>query len=190
MIMDTEDYESKVKEMLDDKRTYEVLQSDPTPKYKKELVGKLSKLKQEGEIMQEDYDWLYPTAENVPRMYCMPKTHKAGNLLRPVVDYTGFIGYRTSQALADILAPLVGKSDHHLNNSKHLAKEMISVMVEEDEMFISHDVVSLFTNMPIDLALQVIWERLEGDTKLHTRTRLIVEDIMDLLKFIVTTTYA
>ena len=39
--MDTEDYESKVKEMLDDKRTYEVLKSDPTPKYKKELVRKL-----------------------------------------------------------------------------------------------------------------------------------------------------
>ena len=90
-------------------------------------------------------------------------------------------------ALADILAPLVGKSYHHLNNSKHLTKEIISVMVEEDELFISHDVVSLFTNTPIDLALQVIRERLEED--LHTRTRLTVEDIMDLLKFIVTTTY-
>jgi len=64
---------------------------------------------------------------------------------------------------------------------------MISVMVEEEEMFISHDVLSLFTNTPIDLALyKVIRERLEGDTELHTRTRLTVEDIMDLLKFIVT----
>jgi len=157
--------------MLDDKRTYEVFKSDPTPKYKKELVGKLSKLKQEGNITQEDYDWLYPTAENVPRMYCTPKIYKTGNPLRPIVDYTGSIGYMTSRALADILAPLVGKSEHHLNNSKHLAKEMISVMVEEDEMFISHDVVSLFTNTPIDLALQVIREWLEGDTELHTRTK-------------------
>ena len=66
---------------------------------------------------------------------------------------------------------------------------MISVMVEEDEMFISHDVVSLFTNTPIDMALRVIRERLEGDTKLHTRMRLTVEDIMDSLNFIVTTTY-
>jgi len=154
---------------LDDKRTYEVLKSDPTPKYK-ELVGKLSRLKQEGKITQADYDWLYPMAENVPRMYCTLKIHKTGNPLKPIVDYTGSIGYRTSRALADILAPLVGKSDHHLNNSKLLAKEMISVMVEEDEMFISRDVVSLFTNTPIDLALQVIRERLEGDTELHTRT--------------------
>ena len=64
-------------------------------------------------------------------MYCTPKIHKTGNPLRPIVDYTGSIGYRTSRALADIMAPLVGKSDHYLNNSKHLAKEMISVMVEE-----------------------------------------------------------
>ena len=63
-------------------------------------------------------------------------------------------------------------------------------MLEEDEMFLSHDVLSLFTNMPIDLALQVIREQLEGDMKLHTRMRLTVEDIMDLLKFIVTTTYS
>ena len=104
-------------------------------------------------------------------------------------NYTGSIGYRTSRALADILAPFVGKRGHHLNSSKHLAKEMISVTVEEDEMFISHYVVSLFTNTPIDLALQVIRERLEGATELHTRTRLTVEYIMGLLKFIVTTTY-
>jgi len=49
--------------------------------------------------------------------------------------------------------------------------------------------VSLFTNTPVDLALQVIRERLEGDTELHTKTHLTVEDIMDLLKLIVTTTY-
>ena len=35
VIMDTEDYELKVKEMLDNKRTYEVLKSNPTPKYKR-----------------------------------------------------------------------------------------------------------------------------------------------------------
>ena len=189
VIMDTAEYESKVKEMLGDRRIYEVLQSDPTLKYKKDLISKLSKLKQEGKITEQDYEWLYPIAENVPRMYCTPKIHKEGNPLRPIVDYTGSIGYRTSRALAGILAPIVGKSEHHLNNSKDLANDMNSIMVEEDEMFISHDVVSLFTNTPIDLALQVIRERLEGDKELHTRTHLAVEDIMDLLKFIVTTTY-
>ena len=47
--------------MPDDERTHEVLKTDPTSKYKKELVGKLSRLKQESKITQEDYDWLYPS---------------------------------------------------------------------------------------------------------------------------------
>jgi len=46
-----------------------------------------SRLKQEGKITQADYDRLYPTAENIPRMYCTPKIHKTGNPLRPIVDY-------------------------------------------------------------------------------------------------------
>ena len=51
--------------------------------------------------------------------------------MRLIVDYTGSIRYRTSRALADILAPIVGKSEHHLNNSKDPAKDMDSIMVEE-----------------------------------------------------------
>ena len=46
VIMDTAEYESKVKEMLGDRRIYEVLQSDPTPKYKNnDLISKLSQVK-------------------------------------------------------------------------------------------------------------------------------------------------
>ena len=189
VVMDTQEYEEKVLAMLSDRKTYEVLKSDPTSRYKKELISKLTRLREEEKISQKDYEWLYPTAENIPRMYCTPKIHKTGNPLRPIVDYTGSIGYRTSRSLADILGPLVGKSQHHLNNSRDLAKEMDSIMIEEDEMFISHDVVSLFTNIPVDLALQVIRDRLVADKDLKHRTLLSVDDIMELLKFVVTTTY-
>ena len=54
--------------------------------YNKELVRKLCRLKQKDNITQADYDWLYPTAENVPRIYCTPKIHKTGNPLRQIVD--------------------------------------------------------------------------------------------------------
>ncbi|XP_072017464.1 uncharacterized protein [Amphiura filiformis] len=62
-------------------------------------------------------------------------------------------------------------------------------MIEEGEIFNSHDVVSLFTNTPIDESLNVIKARLQQDKTLHKRTLLAVEDIIDLLKFVLTTTY-
>ena len=76
--MDREDYESKVKQMLDDKRTYEVLKSDPTPKYKKELVGKLSKLKQEGKITQQDIIGYIPRQRMSPGCIAHRKSIRQG----------------------------------------------------------------------------------------------------------------
>ena len=100
--------------MLDDKRTYEKLTKDPTPKYKRQLVETLKRLKTEEKITSSQYDYLFPTSENVSRMYCTPKIHKENNPLRPIVDYTGSIGYNTSRYLADILGPLVGNTQYYV----------------------------------------------------------------------------
>ena len=89
--------------------------------------------------------------------------------------------------MADLLA--LGKTSHHINNSKHLANEMASIMMEQDDMFLSHDVLSLFTNTPINETLDIIKKQLEADIKLKLRTYLKVDDVMELLKSIVATTY-
>ena len=55
-------------------------------------------------------------------------------------------------------------------------------------MFVSYDVVSLFTNTPVDVAVEVIKERLINDARLKDRTLLSVEDIVELLRFVLGTT--
>ena len=54
----------------------------------------------------------------------------------------------------------MGKTDHHMNNSQEFATEMASVLIDECECFISHDVVSLFTNTPISEGLVIIRNQL------------------------------
>jgi hypothetical protein len=189
VLMEVTEYEEKISEMLADERTYELLPSDPTSRYKRQLVAILSRLKKDNKINNYQYNLLFPTAENVPRIYGTSKIHKPGNKVRPIVDCTGTIGYQTSRALADILSPLVGGTDSHVKNSKHLSESLAEVMIEEDEIFNSHDVVSLFTNTPIVESLNVIKERLQQDNTLKERTLLTVDDIIELLRFILTTTY-
>ncbi len=89
--------------------------------------------------------------------------------MRPIVDYTGSIGYNTSISLADILNPIVGVTEHRVKNSFELAEDLCDVIIEEDEQFISHDVVSLFTNTPIDECLNIIRDRLDKDQDLKNR---------------------
>ena len=96
-------------------------------------------------------------------MYCTPKIHKPGAPLRPLVDYTGSIGYNTSKALAEILAPMLGTTEHHVKNSSDLAEFMKDFTMAEDEEFVSDDVVALFTRTPVPETLEYIKNELTKD---------------------------
>ncbi len=183
VILDTSEYDDKLECMLKDTSTYEELRDDPTPRFKKKLVNILKRLVREEKIGPQDKDFLFPTAEIVPRIYGSPKIHKKDNPLRPIIDYTGSIGYNVSRSLSDIISPLVGNTVHHVLNSKQLAEDLCGVIVSDDEYLISHDVVSLFTNTPVDLTLKIIRQ------KLKNRTLLSVDDLMELVEFVLTTTY-
>ena len=76
-----------------------------------------------------------------------------------------------------------------MKNSRHLTGDLASLSLDEDDMLVSHDVVSLFTNTPIGESLKVIKERLEKDPELKDTCSLEVEDILELLEFILSTTY-
>ncbi|XP_072033051.1 uncharacterized protein [Amphiura filiformis] len=145
------------------------------------------RLEKEDKIRKTDKQFLYPTSENVPRIYGSPKIHKDGTPLRPIVDFTGSIGYDVTKSLADILSPIVGQSEHHALNSKSLAEDLKDVTLEEDEILNSHDVVALFTSTPIDLTLHVLRERLNEDKDLKNRTLLSIDDIIELTKFCLAT---
>ena len=56
-------------------------------------------------------------------------------------------------------------------------------------MFVSHDVVSLFTNTPIPQSIEIIKNRLQKEKSLKKRTLLAPDDIVELLNFVLTTTY-
>ena len=97
MIMDTDEYERKVTTILSDDKTGEKLKKHPTRKYKRQLVSIIRKVKEDNKITEKQYKFLYPTAENLARMFCTPKIHKPDNPLRPIVDDTGSIGYNVSR---------------------------------------------------------------------------------------------
>ena len=60
VIMDKQEYESKVKAMLDDEKMYVKLDKDPTPQYKKKLVSILSRLKNEEETESQQVQGSIP----------------------------------------------------------------------------------------------------------------------------------
>ena len=58
---------------------------------------------------------------------------------------------------------------------------MKSVHVESDEILVSFDVSSLFTNVPVGEAISIICVRLREDETLGDRTILSLERLAELL---------
>ena len=61
--MNTDEYELKVKTILDDEKPYGKLKSGPTQKYRKQLVSILDKFKDEKKLNDLQYKLICPTTQ-------------------------------------------------------------------------------------------------------------------------------
>ena len=77
--------------------------------------------------------------------------------------------------------PLTDKTASHVKNSRHFAQVMTELRIEEDKVLVSFDLSSLFTNIPVTEAIQVICNRLQQDGMLADRTTLSPDRVAELL---------
>ena len=187
--MDKHQYREKVLSMLNDKQTYTALKSDPTGRTERDLNQRLLLLKKSSKISEETYKLLRSSDGLAPQLYGLPKIHKEGVPLRPIVSFVNSPTYNVSRYLARVLSPVVGNTDNTVKNSQHFAEFIRGQTLDADQMLVSFDVVSLFTKIPVDLAIKVARNRLRyDDSNLWQRTSLPLEDITDLLSFCLNTT--
>ena len=189
VVMDRDDYHRKADALLQES-TYRPIPNDPTNKYQTKLIALLKSIKAEGGINETTYKKLYLTGAGSPKFYGLPKIHKTGTPLRPIVSSIGGgVTYSTSKELSRILSPLVGKSPHHIHNNQEFIQHLKGISLGPDDVMVSYDVRALFTSVPVQPALEVIKKLLDEDQNLHKRTTMSTKHIMDLLEFCLRSTY-
>lgn len=75
--------------------------------------------------------------------------------LRPIGNFTRspfnkLPGYR----LHKISSPLIGKGSTHVSNSYDFIEKVNDVTIDYDKVIVSFDVVSLFTSIPTEMAVE------------------------------------
>lgn len=99
---------------------------------------------------------MIPSYEVIPRIYGLPKIHKEGVPLRPIVNTIGSPTYELAKYVAKILKTLVGNTYSFIKDSNDFVKLIKNKRVDKDDILVSFDVVSLFTKIPLDGAVYVI----------------------------------
>ena len=189
VVMDKGEYTSKAQALLDDTSTYKVLNKDPTPQLKTKLINLLKGIKQSGGLSAHKYKQLYPTSAIPRKFYGLPKIHKTGTPLRPIVSSRGSITYRVAKELSHIIKSLVGQSPHHLKNTQHFIHQLQDKKLQPGEVITSFNVKALFTSVPVQPSIQIVKNRLQQDTSLPQRTAMSIPQITSLLEFCLTHTY-
>ena len=187
VIIDRAEYNKKAEELLNT-GTYKNIPDDPTRKQKNKLINILKKIKAEGGLNEDTYRRLYLTTAVPSKFYGLPKIHKSGMPLRPIVSSISAATYNTAKELAKILKHLVGMSAHHVHNTRDFVQQIKDVRLKQGECIISYDVTALFTSVPINPVLKIIKHRLANDHELHKRTTMSVTCIINLLEFCLNST--
>ena len=104
VVMDKTDYfADKMDALVSDKQTYEELKRDPTPALLRKLNSKILTLKTTDAIDTQRYYRLRCSVPQPPKLYGLPKLHKPGIAVRPIVSFCGSPTYQLSKYLTTIL---------------------------------------------------------------------------------------
>uniref|UniRef100_A0A5S6Q4Q2 molybdopterin adenylyltransferase n=1 Tax=Trichuris muris TaxID=70415 RepID=A0A5S6Q4Q2_TRIMR len=185
VVLDRSAYLEKMSEMLM-RNVYKPIRADPTSKLRTDLLNLLDMFITEtnDEALVKIKQHLYFTSNiKCPEMYGLPKTHKLGIPMRPVVASINSVTSKLCSYLKEIIRPLTGLRMSYVKNSKHFCDDIKTLRLQGNEVLVSYDVKDLFTNIPIPKTLSVLKELLNNDITLVQRTKLNPFHVVKLASF-------
>ncbi|XP_075158123.1 uncharacterized protein LOC142231400 [Haematobia irritans] len=168
VVMYRDDYKNGMRELLDDKQTYKSCRTDPTQKLLRKNKKLIMEFYKQSYISKYEKFQLTSNSATAPRLYGLPKIHKPNMPLRPIASSFEVPCYNLSKYIGTILKNIILEK-YNIKNSLELKVKLDNIYLDEDDILISLVVVSLFTNIPIHLAIKNImtkWESLQNHTKI------------------------
>ena len=163
VILNRKDYNEKMESILSDAFVFQIINEDPTLKKEEKLLRTLNKMKMRNFITSQEFNHFKPKGSRPARLYGLPKTHRLGVPLRPIVSGIGSFNYGIGKLLARRLS--------HLRTSNNSLKDTFSFIEFIRKLpcemascrMVSFDVTNLFTKVPLEYTIDVILDKLYGE---------------------------
>ena len=189
VLLERSDYVDKMEMILNDASKFLSIGpadvNDRTVQIERALQAFLLQAKKRGHLTGEVYERIRPVGSVRPRMYGLPKLHKNGVPLRPILSMVGAPQHELGKWLVEVLQPVLDKYSSYLLKDTfafcdHL--EDFSAQSQHDIESLcmcSFDVVSLFTNVPLQETIDVCMDALYRDESITAP--LVPEDLVKKL---------
>ncbi|XP_061389122.1 uncharacterized protein LOC133324293 [Musca vetustissima] len=174
VVMYKEQYRYKLNNLLDDKTTYKPIREDPTEKLQRMNNNLVNDLHKNKLISKWEKSKLTSISASAPDLYGLPKIHKENTPLRPIAASTNVPCYNLAQYVGKLLRTIISPT-YNIKNCMDLKDKLNDIKLDKDDIMVSFDVVSLFTNIPIHLAIKNIldkWKFLQEKTQIPKQTFL------------------
>ena len=136
-------------------------------------------------LTDQEYKRLYPSGSAPGKFYGTAKLHKISINddvdklpIRPIISNTRTTTYQLAKYLARLLSPLA-KSEYTVTSTKNFIEKIKNVKVPDGHQLILFDVKSLFTNVPLQKAIDIILKRIYENKEINTS--IFKKDMKDML---------
>ncbi|BHF67772.1 hypothetical protein SprV_0301080100 [Sparganum proliferum] len=156
VVLDRTDYLQKAKNLLDDRQFYVPCETNSVKTLTREINVTQLALENSGAITPTDRRMARAQETAFAQFYGLPKVHKEGAPLRPIVSLKGTPKYGLAKWLFRRLKFLTADSDTTVCSSTQFLEKLKGVSLLPNEVMVSFDVTSLFTSIPQDLAIETV----------------------------------
>ncbi|CAG9569803.1 unnamed protein product [Danaus chrysippus] len=98
-----------------------------------------------------------------PKLYGLPKIHKQDVPLRPIVSQIDSSTYKLAKFLSKILSPLRGHTKSFVKDSYQFVNDIKRLKLTDNDIMVSFDVQSLFTNLPVLDCIEIVRGKLKDN---------------------------
>ncbi len=152
VVLDRQDYVDKVETHLGDTTTYVLFDHNPWPSSVNGLCKVVDRLKRQGKLLPSDIRQIRPTDAAAARFYVLPKVHKQGIPLRPIVSLRGIPTFGLPKWMSTRLEGLIGESQTTVKSPVDFINQIRDLKLDT-EVMVSFDIISLFTSIPQKLPI-------------------------------------
>ena len=160
-LMSRSDYEKRLEDLVNGPQfckgpMMKADKSDVLVKSEDSFNKKLMQLMKNDKISQDFYSRVRSTGAQPARLYGLAKVHKQNTPLRPILSLPGSCYENLTEELSKLFdkVPSAGIE----TNTEKIKAALQSISLDDDEVLVSLDVVSLYTNVPVKESIEIAAE--------------------------------